>query len=107
MGTVGDLVSKIPGYFTVAEVTELEKSGKNTFKIKDATSEMVGQGTAAEEKPVIMFEGTMKKLVLNKARGNQLVTLFGIGADLKELRPEVILKVQEIQSRNQVVICEA
>ncbi len=105
MASVKDLLDQIPGYFTVEEVKELAGSGSNTFRIVASGVEMVGQGSSAEEKPVLQFADTKKKLVLNKGRGNALASLFGLSSD--PAGESIRLEVEEIKGRNQVVILAA
>lgn len=96
------LAAQLPGFFTVAEAGELPEN--NTFTINFAEQAEVGQGPKAEDKPVLGFTETKKRLVLNKGRCQQLAALFGD----EELIGKVIrLTVQSLQSREQIVIVSA
>jgi hypothetical protein len=55
--------------------------GPITVTIKSAAVESVGQGDKAEDKPVLTFVETRKKLVLNKTRLGQLAEVVGSTTD--------------------------
>lgn len=77
-------------------------AGDNTtFNIVFAGTEKVGQGTQAEDKPVLKFRETPKGLVLNKTRANALASLFGED-DLVGKR--IALGVEIINGINQVIV---
>ena len=93
------LASALPGFFTVADASDLPED--NQFTISSAGLEEVGQGPKAEEKPVLSFAACPKKLVLNKARCQQLAALFGkddlVGKNIR-------LTTATLAGINQVVI---
>jgi len=99
MANASSLAQQLPGFFTVAEASELPSD--NSFTITFAEVVEVGQGAKAEDKPVIGFSETKKRLVLNKGRCNQLTALFGAD-DL--VGKKVRLAVDTIMSREQIVV---
>lgn len=99
MANATTLSQKLPGFFTVDEAREL--SPDNAFTITFADLAEVGQGAKMEEKPVLSFTETKKRLVLNKSRCNQLGILFGAD-DL--VGKSIRLTVENIQGREQIVV---
>ena len=97
---VKDLKKGLGGYFTVAEALSLEEG--DTFTIISADMEEVGQGASADDKPVLGFSETKKKLVLNKGRLNQLDGLFGETPSL--VGKVIALGVEKFNNREQIVI---
>ena len=83
MTSAADLAKHVGGFFTVAEAADLPAD--NVFTVVKAGLKEVGQGSKAEEKPVLEFLETKKALVLNKGRCKDLATLFG-DDDLKGKR---------------------
>jgi hypothetical protein len=99
MANAKSLLEKLPGFFTVDEACDLAPD--NAFTIVFADLMEVGQGAQAEDKPVLAFAETKKRLVLNKGRGNQLATLFG---DDDLVGKVIRLTVEKIQGTVQIVV---
>ena len=95
----GQLLKGLPGFFTVAEATTLDEG--EIFTITGADMEEVGQGAKAEDKPVLSFAQTKKKLVLNKGRCTQLTDLFG---NDELVGKNISLAVENIGGREQIII---
>lgn len=99
MANASALSKKLPGFLTVDEACELPED--NSFTIIFADVAPVGQGAQAEDKPVLGFADTKKALVLNKARCNQLTSLFG---DDDLVGQRIRLMVDTLQGIRQIVI---
>ena len=78
MSTIASLKSALPGFFSYEEI---KASGPVTLTIRAAGIEKVGQGDRQEEKPVLSFAESKKKLVLNKTRCDMLAQIFGGTSD--------------------------
>lgn len=53
------------------------ENGEYVSKIKGVEIRTLGQGSDAQQKPVILFAGTDKGLVLNKTNGRMIAVLLG------------------------------
>ncbi len=78
MATPQQLYASLSGYFSYKEAKE---TGFLTLTITDSKVETVGSGERAEDKPVLTFAETRKKLPLNKTRLNQLAEIVGPTTD--------------------------
>jgi hypothetical protein len=74
MATARELSERLPGILSVKEAQDL---GPKTYTIASSKEEIVGAGERAELKPVLGFEETRKKIVLNKKRLAQLSEIVG------------------------------
>lgn len=78
MATPAELQKGLSGYISLEETKD---TGPVVLTITAAQLEVVGQGDKAEQKPVLSFKETKKKLVLNKTRCSQLAELVGKTGD--------------------------
>lgn len=99
MPNAAELSKSLGGFFTVDEAKTLDADNVYTINFGEVIE--VGQGAKAEDKPVIGFKETKKRLVLSKGRCNQLTALFGKDDVVGK---KVRLMVDTIQSREQIVI---
>lgn len=72
--TVSQLAAGLSGYMSFKEQKDLPDM---VLTVKDAVFERVGQEKEAEDKPVLIFLETRKKLVLNASRLEMLKNLIG------------------------------
>lgn len=99
MATLKEADNVLGGLLNVAAVREGGMRGPYT--IKELVFEEVGMEGNKEEKPVIYFKQINKGLVLNAARKEQLVTLFGEGDPAGQT---VILDTARIRGQEQIVV---
>lgn len=74
MATPQQLLAGLSGYMSYDSMKDLDPM---IVTIKSSQVESVGQGDKAEDKPVLAFVETRKKLVLNKTRLQQLAEVVG------------------------------
>lgn len=98
MPTPAQLAAARPGFFKIADLPD-----PIVVTIKDARNEEVGQDK--EEKQVLHFVETPKKLVINGARGEQLSTLFGKDTEIIGQKVKLEVAPAAVGNRTQIIIC--
>lgn len=69
---------KISKAFPSRFIKAADLDGKpQVFTILTVNMEMIGQGSDAEEKPIVFFDETDQGLVLNKTNANMITELLG------------------------------
>lgn len=95
MPSANEIARNAPGYFNRSHISGAP-DGRLELKIKDIRFEEVG--SSKEEKQVLVFSDSPRKLVLNGTRRNQLIDLFG---DEDVVGKKVTLYVDTVRVNNQ------
>lgn len=78
MTTAGELLSRLPGLLTIAQVREMPDSA-NVFTITSIATKTLPNPNSGkdEDKEVMFFTESKKGLIINSQRGQCLAHLFG------------------------------
>lgn len=103
MATAQDAINLIPGFFKTGDIKD---GGPLELTIRDLViEELRGDGDSKEDKPVLTFQETKKKLVINTTRAQQLGSIFGPNEDLSGKRVLLEYDIIKINSRDMPMIC--